>query len=174
MADTQARVVRLQAVLAAYGADPARWPESDRDLAPLLAAPHPDVTAPLEDARILDSALAHASRPIAPAESANRVVAGTIGASVNVVAFDLHATTRSPARRTTLSGRLAVTTSLAASLVFGIYLGASGQSDWLTLPLLAEESPEYMSAQLDVLDGTLQLFEDHTDPVSTDPVSTDP
>jgi hypothetical protein len=54
--------------------------------------------------------------------------------------------------------------SLAASLALGIYLGASGQSDWLTPPLLAEESPEYMSAQLDVLDGTLQLFEDHTEP----------
>jgi hypothetical protein len=169
MAETHARMDRLQAVLAAYGADPARWPESDRDLAPLLAAPHPDVTASLEDARILDSSLAHASRPVAPAAAAHRLVAGATEASVNVVAFDLHATTRSPARRMTFSGRLAVATSFAASLVLGIYLGTSGQSDWLTPPLLAEESPEYMSAQLDVLDGTLQLFEDHTDPVTTDP-----
>lgn len=169
MADTQAKMVRLQAVLAAYGADPARWPESDRELAPLLAAPHPDMTASLEDARSLDSALSHASRPVAPAAAADRLVAGATGASVNVVAFGRHATTRSPAGRTTLSGRLAVATSLAASLALGVYLGASGQSDWLTPPLLAEESPEYMSAELDVLDGTLQLFEDHTDPVSSDP-----
>lgn len=164
MADTHAKMDRLQAVLAAYGADPARWPESDRDLAPLLAAPHPDVTASLDDARILDSALAYASRPVAPAAAADRLVTSVREATGNIVAFDLHATTRPPARRTTLSGRLAVATSLAASLIFGIYLGASGQSDWLTPPLLAEESPEYMSAQLDVLDGTLQLFEDHTDP----------
>jgi hypothetical protein len=164
MADTHAKMVRLQAVLAAYGADPARWPESDRDLAPLLAVPHPDVAGSLEDARSLDSALAHASRPEAPAAVANRLVAGVTGAPGNVAAFDLHATARSPARRTTFSGRLAVAMSLAASLVLGIYLGASGQSDWLTPPLLAEESPEYMTAELDVLDGTLQLFEDHTDP----------
>ncbi|HUE46367.1 MAG TPA: hypothetical protein VMO81_08965 [Aestuariivirgaceae bacterium] len=169
MADTHAKMDRLKAVLAAYGADPARWPESDRELAMLLAAPLPDVTASLEDARILDSALAHASRPVAPAAAANRLVARVHEVPGNVVAFDLHATTRSPGRRTSLSGRLAIATALAASLVFGIYLGASGQSDWLTPPLLAEESPEYMSAQLDVLDGTLQLFEDHTDPTSTDP-----
>jgi hypothetical protein len=30
---------RLQAVLAAYGADPARWPERDRELASLLTRP---------------------------------------------------------------------------------------------------------------------------------------
>jgi hypothetical protein len=164
MADTQAKRDRLQAVLAAYGAEPARWPEIDRELAPLLAAPHPNLTTSLEVARSLDSALAHASRPVAPTAAAHRLVASVAGAPGNVIAFDLHATTRSPAQRTTLSSRLAVATSLAASLVFGIYLGASGQSDWLTPPLLAEESPEYMSAQLDVLDGTLQLFEDHTDP----------
>jgi hypothetical protein len=54
--------------------------------------------------------------------------------------------------------------ALAASLALGIYLGASGQTDWLTSPLLAEESPEYLTAELDVLDGTLQLFEEHTQP----------
>jgi hypothetical protein len=164
MADTHAKMVRLQAVLAAYGADPARWPASDRDLAPLLAAPHPDVAASLEDARSLDTALAHASRPVAPAAAADRLVAGATGASGNVVAFDRHEARHAPGRRTAFSGRLAVAMSLAASLVLGIYLGASGRSDWLTPPLLAEESPEYMTAELDVLDGTLQLFEDHTDP----------
>jgi hypothetical protein len=164
MADTQAKMDRLQAVLAAYGADPARWPESDRELVPLLAASHPDVTASLEDARILDSALAHASRAVAPAAAADRLVASVAGAPGNVVAFTRHGEKQPAVPRIALSGRFAVATALAASLALGIYLGASGQSDWLTPPLPAEESPEYMSAQLDVLDGTLQLFEDHTDP----------
>jgi hypothetical protein len=164
MADTQAKMERLRAVLAAYGADPARWPDQDRALAPLLTAAKPDLSTSLENARSLDSALAHASHPVAPAAAAHRLVATVHEVPVNVVAFDLHATTCSTGRQTTVFGRLAIATSLAASLVFGIYLGASGQSDWLTPPLLAEESPEYMSVQLDVLDGTLQLFEDHTDP----------
>jgi len=164
MADTQAKMDRLQAVLAAYGADPARWPDQDRVLAPLLTTAIPDLMTSLENARSLDAALAHASRPVAPATAAHRLVTSVKEAPGNIVPFDRHAATHSPARRMTLSGRLAIATSLAASLVFGIYLGASGQSDWLTPPPLAEESPEYMSAQLDVLDGTLQLFEDHTDP----------
>ncbi|MFW6076153.1 MAG: hypothetical protein ACOC71_00240 [Hyphomicrobiales bacterium] len=164
MIDTQARMERLRAVLAAYGADPARWPESDRELAPLLAASDPDLATSLEDARSLDSALARASHPAAPAAAADRLVASVSQTPGNVVAFARHGATPPAAPRTALSSRLAVATSLAASLVLGIYLGASGQSDWLTAPLTAEESPEYMSAELDVLDGTLQLFEDHTDP----------
>jgi hypothetical protein len=166
MADkpNDAQMDRLQAVLASYGADPARWPDQDRELAPLLTAADPDLTTSLEDARSLDAALAHASRPVAPAAAADRLVAGVSETPGNVVAFARLGATPPAAPRTTLSSRLAVATSLAASLVLGIYLGASGQSDWLTPPLLAEESPEYMSAELDVLDGTLQLFEDHTDP----------
>lgn len=162
MADNDAKMDRLQAVLAAYGADPARWPESDRELAPLLAAAHPEVAASLEDARSLDSALARASRPAAPATAAERLIA-SVEAPGTIVTFARHGVERRIARRTALSSRLAIAISLAASLALGIYLGASGQSDWLTPPLLAEDSPEYMSAQLDVLDGTLQLFEDHTD-----------
>jgi hypothetical protein len=164
MADTQANMDRLQAVLAAYGADPARWPESDRELAPLLAAADPSLTTSLENARSLDAALAHASRPVAPAAAAQRLVAHVDETPGNVVAFAPRGAKRAAAPRPRLSGRLAVAASLAASLALGIYLGASGQSDWLTPPLLAEESPEYMSAELDVLDGTLQLFEDHTEP----------
>ena len=164
MADTEVKMDRLRAVLAAYGVNPARWPKSDRELALLLTAADPDFASSLEDARSLDSALAHASRPVAPAAAADRLVASVEEAPGNVVAFARHGTRHSPEQRTTLSGRLAVATSLAASLALGIYLGASGQSDWLTPPLLAEESPEYMTAELDVLDGTLQLFEDHTDP----------
>lgn len=168
MAEAQAKMERLQAVLAAYGSDPARWPEGDRELAPLLTAPDADLSASLKDARSLDSALAHASRPVPPTAAMDRLVARIRDEAIteapdNVVAFSRRGATLA-APRTALSGRLAIATSLAASLALGIYLGASGQIDWLTPPLLAEESPEYMSAELDVLDGTLELFEDHTNP----------
>ena len=164
MADTDVKMDRLRAVVAAYGANPARWPKSDRELALLLSAADPGFASSLEDARSLDSTLAHASRPVAPAAAADRLLASVGEAPGNVVAFARRGTRRSPEQRTTLAGRFAVATSLAASLALGVYLGASGQGDWLTPPLLAEESPEYMTAELAVLDGTLQLFEDHTDP----------
>ena len=151
---------RLQAVLAAYGAQPARWPEADRELAASL--PDPALATALEDARTLDSALARASRPVAPAGAAERIAVRVDDVST-VVPFSQRA--RAPhTRRAALPGRLAAMIALAASLALGLYLGASGQADWLTSPLLAEESPEYLTAELDVLDGTLQLFEEHTQP----------
>jgi hypothetical protein len=151
---------RLQAVLAAYGADPARWPDADRELAASL--PDPALAAALEDARTLDSALSRASQPVAPAGAAERLIA-RVDDGPSVVQFARRAQAPHMARAA-LPGRLAALTALAASLALGIYLGASGQTDWLTSPLLAEESPEYLTAELDVLDGTQQLFEEHTQP----------
>ena len=153
---------RLQAVLAAYGADPARWPEGDRELAFLL--PGADLAGPLEDARNLDAALARATRPVPPAGAAERIITA-IGDARGVVApFARHRRARPQARRASRPGRLAALTALAASLALGLYLGASGRMDWLTPPVLAEESPEVLSAELDVLDGTLRLLEDQMEP----------
>lgn len=151
---------RLQAVLAAYGADPARWPESDRALESLLSTINTEV---LEEARSLDAALARASRPAAPAEAADRLLARVDETSDVVVPFARRGVAP-PRQRTAMRGRLATMTALAASLALGVYLGATGQTDWLAPQLNAEEAPEYMTAELDVLDSTLQLFEDHTDP----------
>ena len=151
---------RLQAVLSAYGADPRRWPEADRELAASL--PDTALAAALEDARTLDSALSRASRPVAPAGAAERLAARVDDVS-SVVRFAQR--TQVPhTRRAAMPSRLAAMIALAASLALGLYLGASGQADWLTSPLLAEESTEYLTAELDVLDGTLQLFEEHTQP----------
>lgn len=150
---------RLRAVLAAYGADPARWPQSDRELASLLTTRDPALVAPLDDARTLDLVLAQASHPAPPAAATDRLVASVNDLPGRVVTF----TPREQAphsRRAALPRRLAVLTALAASLALGLFLGASGHSEWLTTPLLAEDPPEYLSAELDVLDGTLRLFED--------------
>ncbi len=155
---------RLRAVLAAYGADPARWAEGDRKLESLLAASDKSLDALLTDSRNMDMVLAQASSPPAmPPGAAERLIAKINVRPGNVVSL-AHRRRARPQGRTGLPRRLAVFTALAASLAFGLYLGASGRSDWLTLSLLAEESPEYMSAELDLLNGTLQVFEDNIEP----------
>ena len=164
MADDTHEVARdrLRAVLAAYGADQARWAEGDRKLESLLTATDRSLDALLDDARNMDMVLAQASRPVAPPGTAERLIA-RVDDGRSVVQFAQRAQARH-AGRAALPGRLAAMIALAASLALGLYLGASGQTDWLTSPLLAEESPEYLTAELDVLDGTLQLFEEHTQP----------
>jgi hypothetical protein len=97
---------------------------------------------------------------MAPAGAADRI-ARLADVSGDVVSFARRGRVPSRAKRAVLPGRLAVLTALAASLALGLYLGANGQGDWLIPPLPAEDSPEYLSAELNVLDGTLQLFEDH-------------
>jgi hypothetical protein len=155
---------RLQAVLAAYGADPARWPEGDRHLASWLAIADSDLSPSLEDAVRLDAVLARASRPVVPGREAERLIAAVNEKPRRVVSLRPGALSRPRARRTALPRRMAVLTALAASLALGVYLGASGQTNWLTPPLLAAEPPESLSAELDVLNGTLQLFEEHGEP----------
>lgn len=165
MADVKIEVARdrLRAVLAAYGADPARWAEGDRELVSLLATPDGNLDALLSDARTIDLVLAQASHPVAPPGAAERLSGRIDDGPGKVVSLGDRRRPR-PQGQASLPRRLAVFTALAASLAFGIYLGASGRSDWLTPPLLAEESPEYLSAELDLLVGTLQVFEDNMEP----------
>lgn len=158
--DNRAARERLKAVLAAYGADPAHWPESDRKLAPLLASGDPELLAQVQDARATDAALARASHPESPAGAAERLVARVAEEPGRVVSFAARAREQPPPTPAALPGRLAAAAALAASLLLGLYLGASGQGDWLVPPLLADESPNDMAAEFDVLDPTLPLFED--------------
>jgi hypothetical protein len=151
---------RLAVVLAAYGADPSRWPEADRKLASWLPAGDPAVSAALEEARATDAALARASRPAPPAGAVERLIARAAGVAGEVVPFARHARERPQPMRAAMPGGLAALSALAASLALGLYLGASGHGDWLIPPLLVEDSSEYLTAEFDVLDTTLQLFED--------------
>jgi hypothetical protein len=150
-------------VLAAYGADMERWAEGDRKLEFLLAAPDRSLDALLTDARNMDMVLAKASSPVAPPGAAERLIARIDDGLGKVVSLANRRRAQPPGRAG-MPRRLAVFTALAASLAFGLYLGASGRSDWLTPPLFAEESPEYLSAELDLLNGTLQVFEDNMEP----------
>lgn len=158
--NNQAARERLKAVLAAYGSDPARWPESDRKLAPLLSADDTELSAPLRDARAIDAALARGSCPEIPAGAAERLVAKVANEPSRVVPFAARAEGRPQPRRAAMPGTLAALSALAASLALGLYLGASGQGDWMIPPQLAEEPAEDLIAEFDILDPTLQFFED--------------
>lgn len=47
---------RFREIVEAYGADPARWPESERAAAAIFARNHPDISEPvLDEARSLDA-----------------------------------------------------------------------------------------------------------------------
>ncbi|WP_147373328.1 hypothetical protein [Henriciella mobilis] len=67
---------RLHALIAAYGADPAFWPEDERAAAEAhLAADAGRFAAALEEARALDLAFAEADIPDAPSGLAARILA---------------------------------------------------------------------------------------------------
>lgn len=57
--------VRFEAMLAAYGADPKRWPEAERAEAQAFAAAHPEFAASLAEARAIDALLDAAREPAA-------------------------------------------------------------------------------------------------------------
>ncbi|MBC8037603.1 MAG: hypothetical protein H7X89_10350 [Rhizobiales bacterium] len=103
---------RIQAVLASYGADPARWPASERaELLPHLAA----AGEALDEARHIDRLLDLAAAPVL-ALGLERRLMGQIA---------------KPAaqRRPPLGWSAAL--PLAASLALGVYLGAVGSLDSL-------------------------------------------
>ena len=108
---------RLQEVAAAYGADPARWPEGERSLLDEAARANPDA---LVEAREIDRVLGQATAPKTSSEGRSRLLE-TIArerqaASANVIAM--------PVRRPPPRWRWAAAAALAASLACGIYLGS--------------------------------------------------
>lgn len=115
----QQRDKRIEDLLASYGADRARWPESR----PGSAAPEAE-----SDARAIDRLLARASVPPLPDGAMDRLMAKldaeAPAASPKVVLFRPAAR---PEPRRVL--RYAAALPLAASLALGIYLGAQGTLD---------------------------------------------
>lgn len=70
---TEARVLEL---IEAYGPEPGAWPDAEREAATALLRRSPDTFADaLEDARLLDAALAGMPEPDIPAGLAERIVA---------------------------------------------------------------------------------------------------
>src|SRR5918994_6577280 len=82
---------RLEAVLAVYGADPARWPAADRQRLERFIAAGELPANETAEAREIDALLDRASRPVPLAGAAERLLAmtrtGEGGERDNVVLF---------------------------------------------------------------------------------------
>ncbi len=126
--------VRLQQLLAAYGADRAKWPEPDRvrfaEHVLEEALPSDEVAGAQE----LDDILSHATAPTAHASAAARIAEEIVkqpGAEIsgNVVEFAAEAGSRKRAIPPIRAALWPDAALIAASLVIGIVLG---QSELLT------------------------------------------
>lgn len=111
---------RLAEVLAAYGADPARWPAAERAGLEALVRKEPGLLA---EAREIDRVLARAPVPQIPAGAAARLLArvGESRPAPNVVPFDRPAR---PAQKPSIWSWGAAA-ALAASFACGIFLGTT-------------------------------------------------
>ncbi len=113
---------RLAEVLAAYGADPARWPAAERDRLMAHLDVAPDLQALLTEAREIDRVLAEARAPEVPTGAAARLVAraGQQNASATVIPL-------SPARARPRPSiwSWGAAAALAASFGLGMFLGTT-------------------------------------------------
>ena len=106
---------RMTAILAAYGAEPARWPAHERESALAWMTTH-DIAAALAEARALDGALSFDGRVEAPSDALTaRVLQGIAGAGDRVVPFPGQG-----ARSRWHAGAIA---ALAACAVMGVVIG---------------------------------------------------
>src|SRR5437868_11350532 len=108
---------RLADVLAAYGADPARWPVSEREGLEATLRSEPELLAQAVE---IDRVLAKAVPPAAPADAKARLLARVAETpqQVNVVPL---VPARSKPRSSVWSWSTAA--ALAASFAVGIFLG---------------------------------------------------
>jgi hypothetical protein len=113
---------RLAEVLAAYGADPSRWPATERDRLMAYVEGASDLQSLLIEAREIDQILASAKAPAVPAGGMARLMAraGQQKPEAAVVPFDR---TRARPRPSIWSWGAAA--ALAASFGLGIFLGTT-------------------------------------------------
>lgn len=142
--DKQAvRKTVLMHTLAAYGADPRRWPPGPRGwLDEGVEGDDAELAKGLGEARDLDRLLDAAEAPRVPAEAAERAVAAILSDEAqggDVVSVDfLPRTAR--ARPGIATAPLWSAAALAAALVLGIYFGASGLGEQFIPPSSASTS----------------------------------
>lgn len=126
---------RAAEIIAAYGADPARWPDAERATALHVVAASPALTAALAAARALDADLAAwAQAPL------------TVGADAAAGAA------RTVLRRPRPFARWAMGTGLAASLAAGLLLLAP------THRLAPARAPVTVAATTDDASAFAQVF----------------
>ena len=110
---------RLAEVLAAYGADPARWPAAERDRLMALVQSEPGLLA---EALEIDRVLARSPLPKIPAGAAARLMqrAGQERPAANVIPLD-----RARPKRQPSIWSWGAAAALAASFACGIFLGTT-------------------------------------------------
>ena len=121
---------RLQTVLDAYGADPARWPEQDRSELASLLEQDTELSDLIGGVRALDRVLDHATAPQARDGAVARILAAaTADEDGTVIPLDAARTLHRDT--VTVPQRVAwpVAALMAASLLVGAFLG---QTDFLT------------------------------------------
>jgi hypothetical protein len=113
---------RLAEILAAYGADPARWPAAERDRLMPHVEDTPDLKTLLIEAREIDQVLARAKAPAVPAGAAARLLAraGQKKPEATLIPFD-----RARARPRPSIWSWGAAAALAASFGLGIFLGTT-------------------------------------------------
>ena len=139
---------RLFRVLEAYGADPARWPENERqDLLRLCAGRDPAMEEALKAARELDAILAAAGRPALDVEAARDRFLSSASRQRRrhrrhrrSISSTTEATRMPFAPRGACHGRHSG--ALAASLAAGLYVGAGGMAHEFIPALVAGEASE--------------------------------
>jgi hypothetical protein len=130
------RLVRFQAMLEAYGAEPARWPAKERAEALSLLADSAEAATLREEAAALDSLL-----DLAPAPAPARLAAGAVAQRISRQPQE----TIAPYRH--LSNMLWVRAAgLAAAAVIGFVVGATQMADL--------GDPTASTASIDVADYT--------------------
>ncbi len=117
---------RLQELIEAYGADPARWPADERDAARALLAQSPDALAAQARARRLDEALDGVS-PTAVAAAGDRILR-----SLDRLPRQI------PATPALIAGALPRAAMLAAASVAGIIIGLGGVDGRMPAPTEAD------------------------------------
>jgi hypothetical protein len=113
---------RLADVLAAYGADPARWPAAERDRLMAQLDIAPDLQTLLSEAREVDQVLTGAGAPEVPAGAAARLLARAVRQKPSATVIPLG---RARARPRPSVWSWGAAAALAASFGLGIFLGTT-------------------------------------------------
>ena len=152
---------RLKQVIEAYGGDPKRWPEAERGGLVALSAAAPETAAAVREARALDTVLGQAPGADASRlpDLRQRILAGAgldeapaVAGGAPVAPITM-SPLRPPPRRVPM---WAAAAALAASLVFGVALGASdfGRPAVEELAGIAGIATTNTTGALDVLDDS--------------------
>ena len=119
---------RFRALLDAHGADPRRWPKEARAAMEAFCAQDAGARAILAEAEALEAAIAEAAAPAAAPGLQEAILAA---ARAEPKGADAPARAHAAANDNAPASRWLAAGMLAASLLFGVWLGLSG-----ALPLL--------------------------------------